>query len=474
MNLDSVRIQREVLKRIVPKDKERKRAQELSETIIQEVTSAARKSSLKAEVSLEGSVAKDTWLSCEADIDIFLRVDSSLDRKVLETTCLAVAKDAIKGHKTRIIERFAEHPYVETFIEGSRVNIVPCYNVKKGMWKSATDRTPYHTKYMKEHLDAGLKNEVRLLKKLMKANGTYGAEIRVGGFSGMLCETLTLHYGTMERTLQAAAKWKDRTVIDVEDFFGGDLEEVYDLFDQPLIVIDPVDENRNVAAAVRHDRLWEFVSVARLFLCRPDLRFFYPQKVEGIKSKEFSRVLSRRATSLIGLQFGKVEAPVDVLWSQIFKTERSIANLLRGRGFSIIRSSSFSNENDFNLIMFELESRFLPKTMKHSGPPVEKMMESDRFVSTHLRSRDTLSGPWVEKDRWVTAKTRKYTDSIQLLKESLADGGRNIGVSGLIADRIKKEKCKLLVNRQLEKFLEIRGFPQFIGSYLKGRNHSLR
>ncbi len=79
MNPDTVRIQREVLKGIVPKDKERRRAQELSETIIQEVTSAARKSSLKAEVSLEGSVAKDTWLSGEADIDIFLKVDSTLD-----------------------------------------------------------------------------------------------------------------------------------------------------------------------------------------------------------------------------------------------------------------------------------------------------------------------------------------------------------------------------------------------------------
>jgi tRNA nucleotidyltransferase (CCA-adding enzyme) len=461
-----------VLKRIVPSQTERKRVYTLSEAIIQKVTSAACKISLKAEVSLQGSVAKDTWLSDEADIDIFFGVDSSLDRKELETTCLEVAKDAIKGNK--IIERFAEHPYIETFIENARVNIVPCYNVKKGMWKSATDRTPYHTKYMKEHLDSGLKNEVRLLKKLMKANDTYGAEIRVGGFSGMLCETLILYYGNIEKTLQAAAKWKDRTVIDLEDFFGGDFEEVYDLFDQPLIVIDPVDENRNVAAAVRHERLWEFVSVARLFLCRPDLQFFYPQEAKGIKSREFSRVLSQRGTSLIGLHFGKIEAPVDVLWSQIFKTERSITNLLRDKGFSIIRSSSFSDENDFNIIMVELESRFLPKTIKHSGPPVERMMESDRFVSAYLRSRDTLSGPWIEKDRWVTAKTRKYTDAIQLLKESLADGGRSIGVSGLIADRIKEEKCELLVDRQLKKFLDIRGFSQFIRSYIKGRNHWLR
>ncbi|MEM4251078.1 MAG: CCA tRNA nucleotidyltransferase, partial [Candidatus Bathyarchaeia archaeon] len=254
MNSLVSRINEKVLKRIVPRKEEREQVYALSEELVQRVSKAARMASLKAEVSVQGSVAKDTWLSGEADIDIFLRVDPDLSRIELETTCLAVAKEAIRGYRS--IERFAEHPYVEAFIGSSRVNIVPCYNVAKGMWKSATDRTPYHTEYMKEHLDAALRNEVRLLKRFMKGIGTYGAEIRVGGFSGMLCETLILYYRSFRNTLQAASKWREGTIIDIENLLGGDYEEAYDLFDQPLIVIDPVDKARNVAAAVRDEKLW--------------------------------------------------------------------------------------------------------------------------------------------------------------------------------------------------------------------------
>ncbi|MEM3596086.1 MAG: nucleotidyltransferase domain-containing protein [Candidatus Bathyarchaeia archaeon] len=73
---------RTVLTRIVPKDAERRKILKLSQQVIESVSSTARRFSLKAEVSLEGSVAKDTWLSGEADIDIFLKVDSSLDSSI--------------------------------------------------------------------------------------------------------------------------------------------------------------------------------------------------------------------------------------------------------------------------------------------------------------------------------------------------------------------------------------------------------
>jgi len=472
LNPDIFEIREKVLKRIVPSKAERERIYALSEELIQRVSSAARKASLNAEVSLEGSVAKDTWLSGEADIDIFLKVDANLSKADLETTCLAVAKKAIKGY--RPVERFADHPYVETFIGDSRVNIVPCYNVEMGMWKSATDRTPYHTEYVKKHLEASLKDEVRLLKRLMKASGTYGAEIRVGGFSGMLCETLISYYRSVEKTLQAASRWREGTVIDLENHFGGDYEEIYDLFDQPLIVIDPVDKARNVAAAVRHDRLWEFVSVARAFLSRPGLRFFYPPERRGISRGELARALVRRETSIVGLQFGGIEAPVDVVWSQIFKTEKSIVNLLRAKGFTVIRSSSFSDEDDLNIIMVELESQALPKTMKHAGPPVERANESDSFLSTHLGALDTVAGPWIEKDRWVAQKIRKHLDAYGLLKESLRGGGRNIGVPGLVAEIIKHERFKLLTGRQLGRLLSSEGFSKFLSSYLSGKPEWLR
>ena len=45
-------------------------------------------------------------------------------------------------------------------------------------------------------------------------------------------------------------------------------------FDEPLVVIDPVDPRRNVAAAVSLDRMVEFVEIARGYLDAPSDLFF--------------------------------------------------------------------------------------------------------------------------------------------------------------------------------------------------------
>ncbi len=98
-------------------------------------------------------MAKDTWLRENPDIDIFMRLPTSIPRKNLGDIGLQIAKKAAGTY--RQIERFAEHPYLEVFVEGYRVDIVPCYDAKPGEWQSATDRTPYHTDYIKKHLTRG-------------------------------------------------------------------------------------------------------------------------------------------------------------------------------------------------------------------------------------------------------------------------------------------------------------------------------
>ncbi len=460
-------ISKKVLERIVPQNSERNNVENLAKKIMEKVTEASQKSSLNAKVSLEGSVAKDTWLSEEADIDIFLQVESKLERKDLETTCLEVARQAIKGHKA--IERFAEHPYIETLIGKTRVNIVPCYQVEKGKWKSATDRTPFHTAYVKKNLDSELRDEIRLLKKFMKGIGTYGAEIRVGGFSGMLCEILILFYKSFSNTINAAKSWKNRTVLDLETHYNNDLEEILDLFDNPLIVIDPIDENRNVAAAVSEKKLWEFVSAARLFLKKPGESFFFPPVIKKLNKKQFQNFLDNRRTNIIGVYITGIDAPVDVIWSQIYKAEKSIVNLLKSHGFSILRTCSFSNEKDFNIIIIELENRILSTTLKHLGPPVEKGIESERFLSTHLQNTSNVSGPWIEKNRWVTHKKRETIDAKQILRKNLSNGGRHFGIPLMIANQLVKNNFRILIDKEIQRFIDLPEFSSFMHSYLKGK-----
>ena len=138
---------------------------------------------------MEGSVAKDTWLSENPDIDVFIRLPTSIPRKNLGEIGLKIARKAAAN--ARQVERFAEHPYLEAFMDGYRVDIVPCYDAKKGEWQSATDRTPYHTDYIRKRLEINLLGEARLLKRFMQGIGIYGAELKIGGFSGYLCELLS-------------------------------------------------------------------------------------------------------------------------------------------------------------------------------------------------------------------------------------------------------------------------------------------
>lgn len=424
-------------------------------------------SGLQAEARIDGSVAKDTWLRGEADIDIFFRIPTDKDRTFLEEDCLNIARKAVKGF--RVVERYADHPYIEAWVDGFRVNIVPCYKTERGSWLSATDRTPFHTEYMKEKLEDETRNQIRLLKKFMKGTRVYGAEVKVGGFSGFLCEVLTLNYGSFEEAVKNAVAWKKGELVDLEAYYVDRLDEVHDLFPEPLIVIDPIDKGRNAAAAVREDRMWEFVSACRMFLREPTINYFDPHSRKPRTKAQIKRDLKSRGTNLVFVAFPRVEAVVDVLWGQLHRTENSIRNLLRKNDFQVIRSGAWSDEDNLNVLVFEVESARLPPLKKHYGPPVSRSRESEKFLEKHAGARDTVSGPWIEEGKWVVEKARAIRDVRNFLLERLGDGGRSVGVASRIAKSMRKRVRVFLDDEVLQGRLSDRPFLAYLDEFLRGR-----
>src|SRR6266852_9570119 len=203
----------QVAKKVAPSRGERERMLQLAERLKGQVQSILDKAGFGGNVSVQGSFARDTWLSGEADLDIFASFPPTMDRQEWTEKVLPEIR---KGIHAKTIDRYAEHPYLEFHIDNVRVNVVPCYSVERGQWKSATDRTPYHTEYMRAHLTQGMRLEARLLKRFMKGIRSYGAEIRVGGFSGMLVETMILHYQSFRESLIQASKWKPVISLDLE------------------------------------------------------------------------------------------------------------------------------------------------------------------------------------------------------------------------------------------------------------------
>ena len=70
--------------------------------------------------------------------------------------------DALKKYLPYV--RYSQHPYVEARIGNTKINVVPFYDVKIGEWKSAADRSPFHTKFMEKSLTPKMRNEVKVLK----------------------------------------------------------------------------------------------------------------------------------------------------------------------------------------------------------------------------------------------------------------------------------------------------------------------
>ncbi len=108
------------------------------------------------QVEFGGSYAKGTWLPEKADIDIFIKFKKSTPEKKFVSIAKKIGFDSMKKFNPYV--RYSEHPYVEAHIKDTRVNVVPCYDVPSGRWKSAADRSTFHTRFMLESLTGEMKN----------------------------------------------------------------------------------------------------------------------------------------------------------------------------------------------------------------------------------------------------------------------------------------------------------------------------
>jgi len=201
---------KDVLPEIVPSEDERAKAKK-AELELRKRLDEILKNYPQLEYRFLGSYARDTWLKGNLEIDVFILFPEGTPKDELERIGLEIGKAVVDEYELR----YAAHPYVHGIVEGVEVDIVPCYKLKSAeKIKSAVDRTPFHHEWLKDRIK-GKENDVRLLKKFLKVAGIYGAEYKVKGFSGYLCELLVVFYGSFIDVIKNATKWTRNTVIDI-------------------------------------------------------------------------------------------------------------------------------------------------------------------------------------------------------------------------------------------------------------------
>ncbi|HLD57930.1 MAG TPA: hypothetical protein VJA47_06480, partial [archaeon] len=228
--------------------------------------------------------------------------------------------------------------------------------------------------------------------------------------------------------------------------YSGDKKEFYG---QPLVVIDPVDPKRNVAAALSPGRFVKFVTVCRQLLSKPSENFFVAASVntKGLASK-----ISKRGTLFFGIKFsrpeesdGKQVIVEDIVYPQLRKTARRLVDILQENDFVCQGSDVWCSEKDC-VILLELSVWNLPNVRSVVGPPIFSIKHSEEFLKKYKHGR-----VWVEGDKWIAEVKRDFISAQEKVKGALSQKAETLksrGIATHMADSISKG-FKLLSTKEL-------------------------
>ena len=415
-----------VRERVLPEPEERERLRATAATLTDRTHEAIADLPVEADVVQVGSTARGTWVAGDRDIDLFVRFPADLDRTELEEYGLAVGHAVLPdGH-----EEYAEHPYVKGVYDGFDVDLVPCHDVDTaGDLVSAVDRTPFHDAYLTERLDNDLAADVVLAKAFLKGIGAYGSDLRTEGFSGYLTELLVAELGGFVPLVESARSWHPPVEFDPE----GHAERT---FDDALVVVDPTDPTRNVAAVLSAANLARFQHYARDLLATPREELFHPSEPDPLDATEVRDHLDRREAVPVAVVLDAPDIVDDQLWPQLRRSLDGIVRGLDDHGFDVLRAQAMVNDAHDDpggdrvdgeppaeaatgsrrngperaALYAEVETATRPAVTRHEGPPVAVRKHAASFYESYADDVDPDTyGPFIDGDRYVVEREREFT-----------------------------------------------------------------
>ena len=248
---------KDIVDRITPDASSENQAFDTASKFINALNKDIKK--INARAILGGSGAKGTWLDL-FDIDVFVKFNYGKYKD--KTDKLSdLLHPFIKSHNPERLRGSRDYFIIKK--GGFSIEVVPILDIKESKQAlNITDVSPLHTEYVNRRLrNKKAKNDVKLLKKFLKTAGIYGAESYVQGFSGYVCELLIINYKSFNSLIKDASKWHDKVFIDIEKFYKGkniNIELNKSKLVSPMVIIDPVQKDRNAAAAISSESFTRF------------------------------------------------------------------------------------------------------------------------------------------------------------------------------------------------------------------------
>lgn len=403
-------IEKQVLDTITPSDYDRKKLDSAIKDLRKKVTEELHKKNITATIELVGSTAKDTYLKDNLDIDLFIVYPIKTAEQTIASTTLDIGRRILSNTE----ECYAEHPYIRGNFQDFKVELVPCYQITNTSNKiSSVDRTPFHTRYVKTQLQESQKQYVRLLKQFLKGIDCYGAEAEVQGLSGYLCELLIIKFNSFHQLLTQAAHWKHGTKLTL-------IDDPIPYFSDPFIFIDPVDKERNVAAAVAPHTFERFIIASKAYLQKPKNSFFFPKPLTPWSLQKIKETIQNQSASYIGISFTKPQIIKENLYPQIRKACKAIETASTQEGF-IIHDILFQidTKDDIVYLIIKTDDSPLSETFTHTGPPTKLKKNTKEFIEKWTDHPSTITQPFQENGRSYVTIKRNYRYLHAYLKENL-------------------------------------------------------
>jgi tRNA nucleotidyltransferase (CCA-adding enzyme) len=202
-------------------------------------------------------------------------------------------------------------------------------------------------------------------------------------------------------------------------------------FDDPLVVVDPTDPTRNVAAVLSATNLARFQHYARELLAAPSEDLFEPEVPEPLEPSEVRAHLDRRGTTPVAVVFDAPDVVDDQLWPQLRRSLAGTVGGLNDRGFDVLRARAMTDAAPDGdeasgdglgasadgagsptraALYAELEVAERPAVERHEGPPVAVRKHAASFYESYVDDVDPGTyGPFVDGERYVVEREREFS-----------------------------------------------------------------
>lgn len=411
----------EILSIIKPSSDEKKENESIAYEALEIIKTNLEKENIDAYIRIGGSFAKNTWLSGDFDCDCFVKFkkgkysDEEMSN-ILEK--ILTFENVLRVHGSR--------DYFQFNYKGIDFEIVPSLEEPNPQEaENSTDVSIYHIDWLLEKMKSNnnLSDEIRLTKRFFKASQVYGAESYFNGFSGHVIDIMVANFGSFENLLENISSWtKDnKVVIDPNNIYKDKEDALKHLnkskLNSPIIIIDPILNTRNAAAALRIDKFNRIIDCAKQFLESKETNMFdIPVfRQEDITAKEDEMLFMYKVEHS--------DNSKDVAGCKVLKSLEYMVNQLKHFNFKINKSGWNFSYKGTSYIYLLIEKGDLSEFDVRRGPPSRVKAHADKFKEKNPN--------FFEEDGNLFAKVkRKYTNAKDLLSDIINDEN--------IQNRVKK------------------------------------